>query len=153
MLWSYRTTPRTSTGETPLSIVFGSEAVGPAEIGMPTYRVEHFDPQLNLEELRLNLDLLEERRELAALRESKYKHLISGYNNSKVKATSFRPGDLVLRKNDANHVEGHWKLDPKWEGPYRVTETARSGSYKLETLHGKALPRPWHITNLRRFYV
>ncbi|KAL2227023.1 UNVERIFIED_CONTAM: Retrovirus-related Pol polyprotein from transposon [Sesamum indicum] len=33
VLWAYRTTPRTSTGETPFSLVYGSEAVIPAEIG------------------------------------------------------------------------------------------------------------------------
>lgn len=93
--------------------MYGLEVVILVKIGMPTYRVEHFDPQLNLEELRLNLDLLEEKRELAALREAKYKHLIFGYYNSRVRATSFRPSDLVLRKNKASHVEGHRKKDPK----------------------------------------
>lgn len=73
VLWSYRTTPKTGTDETPFSLVYGSEAVIPAEIGMPTYRIDFFDAADNPEELRLNLDLLEERRELAALRESKYK--------------------------------------------------------------------------------
>lgn len=32
VLWAYRTTPRTSTGETPFSMVYSSEAVLPAEI-------------------------------------------------------------------------------------------------------------------------
>ncbi|XP_022150862.1 uncharacterized protein LOC111018909 [Momordica charantia] len=40
VLWSYRTTPRESTGETPFSLAFGSEAVVPVEIGIPTDRVE-----------------------------------------------------------------------------------------------------------------
>nr|GFA98341.1 reverse transcriptase domain-containing protein [Tanacetum cinerariifolium] len=42
-----------------------TEAVIPAEIGMPTYRTTAVDMVNNDEELRLNLDLLEERRELA----------------------------------------------------------------------------------------
>ena len=45
VLWSYRTTPRTSTGETPFNLVYGSEAVVPTEIGMPTYRVDYFNPR------------------------------------------------------------------------------------------------------------
>ncbi|XP_022155870.1 uncharacterized protein LOC111022883 [Momordica charantia] len=40
VLWSYRITPRESTGETPFSLAFGSEAVVPVEIGIPTDRVE-----------------------------------------------------------------------------------------------------------------
>nr|GFC73232.1 hypothetical protein [Tanacetum cinerariifolium] len=42
----------------------------PAEIGMPTYRTAAVDVVNNDEELRLNLDLLEERRELAAVTEA-----------------------------------------------------------------------------------
>ncbi|XP_020421250.1 uncharacterized protein LOC109949591 [Prunus persica] len=38
VLWSYRTTFRTSTGEAPFSLSFGTEAVAPVEIGQPTYR-------------------------------------------------------------------------------------------------------------------
>ncbi|XP_022145833.1 uncharacterized protein K02A2.6-like [Momordica charantia] len=40
VLWSYRTTPRESTGETPFLLAFGSEAVVPVEIGMPTDRLK-----------------------------------------------------------------------------------------------------------------
>nr|GEW44482.1 reverse transcriptase domain-containing protein [Tanacetum cinerariifolium] len=43
-------------------------AVIPAEIRMPTYRTAAVDVVNNDEELRLNLDLLEERRELAAIK-------------------------------------------------------------------------------------
>ena len=153
VLWSYRTTPRAGTGETPFSLVYGSEAVVPAEIGMTTYRVAHFDAAANEEELRLNLDFLEQRRELAALRQAKYKTVMSQYYNEKVKATTFRPGDLVLRKNEASRVETQRKLDANGEGPYRVTEASRAGSYKLETMNGSTVPRSWHVSNLRRFHV
>lgn len=152
VLWSYRTTPKTGTDETPFSLVYGSEAVIPAEIGMPTYRIDFFDAADNPEELRLNLDLLEERRELAALRESKYKSAISQHYNRKVRATAFKPGDLVLRKNEASRAEGQRKLDATWEGPYRVVEASWVGSYKLELLNGSSVPRAWHVSNLRRFY-
>ncbi|XP_022144032.1 uncharacterized protein LOC111013824 [Momordica charantia] len=40
VLWSYRTTLRESTSETLFSLAFGSEAVVPVEIGVPTNRVE-----------------------------------------------------------------------------------------------------------------
>ena len=38
MLWTYRTTPRRSTGETPFSMTYGSEAVIPLETGFLTLR-------------------------------------------------------------------------------------------------------------------
>lgn len=49
-------------------------------------------------------------------------------------------GELVLRKNEASRVEGQRKLDPTWEGPYRVHEAHRSGSYKLTPLMARPFP-------------
>lgn len=36
VLWGYRTTPRTATGESPFSLTYGTEAVLPVKIGMPS---------------------------------------------------------------------------------------------------------------------
>ena len=43
-LWTYQTTPRRSTRETPFSMTYGSEAVFPLEIGFLTLRTNLFDP-------------------------------------------------------------------------------------------------------------
>ncbi|CAL8125951.1 unnamed protein product [Prunus armeniaca] len=47
VLWSYRTTFHTSTGETPFSLSFGTEAVAPVEIGQPTYRTSTYEADAN----------------------------------------------------------------------------------------------------------
>ena len=73
VLWAHCTLTKTSNGETPFSLTYGSEAVNPAEIGLPSTRVLLGNSTNNDAELRLNLDLLEERREQAAIREAKYK--------------------------------------------------------------------------------
>jgi hypothetical protein len=39
LLWSYRTTPHSTTGETPFRMVCGSDAVIPVEIGQPSWRI------------------------------------------------------------------------------------------------------------------
>ncbi|KAL0447819.1 UNVERIFIED_CONTAM: hypothetical protein Slati_1909800 [Sesamum latifolium] len=62
VLWAYRTTPRGSTGETPFSLVYGTEAIIPAELGMPSHRVMNFSEECNENLLRENLDLIEELR-------------------------------------------------------------------------------------------
>nr|GEV23557.1 hypothetical protein [Tanacetum cinerariifolium] len=67
VLWAHRTMIKLSHGDTLFSLTYGTEAVIPAEIGMPTYRTAAIDVVNNDDELRLNLDLLEERRELAAV--------------------------------------------------------------------------------------
>nr|GEY88813.1 hypothetical protein [Tanacetum cinerariifolium] len=73
VLWAHRTMNKSSHGDTPFSLTYGTEAVIPAEIEMPTYRTTAVDAVNNDEELRLNLDLLEERQELAAMSEAKSK--------------------------------------------------------------------------------
>ena len=65
VLWTYRTTPRRSTGETPFSMSYGADAVIPIEIGFPTLRTQTFNPNDNDRLLERSLDLLEERSENA----------------------------------------------------------------------------------------
>ncbi|GJS50747.1 reverse transcriptase domain-containing protein [Tanacetum coccineum] len=108
-----------------------SQVVIPAEIGMPTLRIAKVDLVQNNEALGINLDLLEERREEAAIREAKSKARMEKYYNSKVKNTSFKPRDLVYRNTDASRMKDTGKLGPKWEGPYKVTEALGRGAYRL----------------------
>jgi hypothetical protein len=70
-----------------------------------------------------------------------------------VKARQFEVGDLVLRKvtiATKNHTQG--KLGPNWEGPYKVIEIHRRGTYHLEAMDGKWLPHPWNIEHLKKYY-
>ncbi|GKA41028.1 reverse transcriptase domain-containing protein, partial [Tanacetum coccineum] len=113
VLWAHRTMLKSSNEDTPFSLTYGTEAVIPAEIGMPTLRTAEVDVVRNDEALEINLDLLEERREQAAIREAKSKRKMEKYYNAKVRSTSFKPGDLVYRNNDASHTEDGGKLGPK----------------------------------------
>ncbi|GKA13718.1 hypothetical protein Tco_0693364 [Tanacetum coccineum] len=111
---------------------------------MPMLRTTEVDPVLNNEALEINLDLLEEKREEAAIREAKSKAKMERYYNSKVRSTSFKPGDLVYHNNDASRAEDTGKLVPKWEGPYKVTEALGKGAYELRDHDKKQLPRTWN---------
>ena len=72
ILWAYRTTTRTPTGETPFLLAFGTEVVVSTEIGLPTFRIAHYQDELNEEVLRVNLDLLEDKREGAQIQLAAY---------------------------------------------------------------------------------
>lgn len=50
---------KTSIGEIPFTMAYESEVVISVEVGIPSYRVQHYDEESNNKE---NLDLLEERR-------------------------------------------------------------------------------------------
>nr|GEX32582.1 reverse transcriptase domain-containing protein [Tanacetum cinerariifolium] len=85
------------------------------EIGMPTLRTAKVDMIKNDEALEINLDLLEEKREQATIQEAKSKAMMEKYYNARVRNTSFKPGDLVYRSNEASHAKKGGKLGPKWE--------------------------------------
>ena len=63
VLWTYRSTPRRSTRETPFSITYGAEAIIPLENKFPTLRKSSFTLSSNNGLLEKSLDLIEERRE------------------------------------------------------------------------------------------
>ncbi|GJY00631.1 hypothetical protein Tco_0357649, partial [Tanacetum coccineum] len=69
------------------------------------------------------------------------------------RSTSFRPGELVYRNNDASRAEDTGKLGPKWKGPYEVTEALGKGTYKLRDRDGKQLSRTWNVSNLKKCYI
>ena len=62
VLWAYRTTCESATQETQFGLAFGTEVVAPVEVGLESPRVEFVKVEHNEESLRLNLDLLEEKR-------------------------------------------------------------------------------------------
>ncbi|GKB92794.1 reverse transcriptase domain-containing protein [Tanacetum coccineum] len=91
--------------------------------------------------------------EPVAIQEANSKAKMEKYYNARVRNTSFRPGDLVYRNNEASRTEDGGKLGPKWEGPYKVTKALGKGAYKLRDRNGNTLPRTWNICNLKKCYV
>ncbi|GKF22777.1 hypothetical protein Tco_0075099 [Tanacetum coccineum] len=120
---------KSSNGVTPFSLTYETEAVILVEIDMPILRTMEVDVVQNDEALEINLDLLEEWREHAAIRDAKSKAKMEKYYNLKV------------RSNDASHAKEGGKLGPKWEGPCEVTEAIGMGAYKLRDHYGNQLPR------------
>ena len=62
VLWAYKTTARTSTGETPFRLTYGIEAVIPVEVGVTSMRREAFSEDSNDDQLRVSLDCLDKVR-------------------------------------------------------------------------------------------
>ena len=153
VLWTYRTTPRRSIGETPFSMTYGADVVIPLETGFPTLKTSSFSPSSNDNLLERSLDLIEERRENSMVQLAYYQHKLKQGYDTKVKLRPLMPGDLVLRKvlgTAKNPIRG--KLRPNWEGPYRITSMAGIGAYFLEDLDERVVPRPWNVNNLKMYY-
>ena len=98
VLWTYRTTPHRSTGETPFSMTYGAEAVIPLETSFPTLRTSSFNPKDNDKQLTRSLDLIEEKRENAMVQLAYYQQKLKQGYDANVKLRPLIPGDLVLHK-------------------------------------------------------
>ncbi|XP_074300318.1 uncharacterized protein LOC141631560 [Silene latifolia] len=151
VIWSYRTTPKVATGQTPFSLVYGVEAVIPSEVLVPTHRYGCQTAEQNQVEMTRILDTIDELRESAYIRMASYKQTVSKTYNKNVKIKTLAVGDLVLRKvfkNTKNHKAG--KFAYKWEGTYQVESIVKNGVYRFMTMHGQILDKPWNIRHLTR---
>ena len=78
----------------------------------------------NDEALRLNLDLLDEKREQVLRRIEDYQRKTARYYNKKVKPRSYMPGDLVLKKFlPARKNPAHGNLAPTGKAPTSYLES------------------------------
>ena len=153
MLWAYRTTRKSATQETPFALAFGTEALAPVEIGLKSPRIELPSVEHYEEVLRLNLDLLDEKREQVLKCTKDYQRKTTRYYDQKVKHKSYEPGDLVLKKLlPTRKNTTHGKLGPNWKGPYIVFRAVRPSNYELQTEEGKVLSHSWNAEHLKRFY-
>ena len=140
VLWAYRTTQESATRETPFTLAFDTEVVAPIEVRLKSPRIEFAAVEHNDEALRLNLDLLDEKREQVVRRTEDYQRKTTRYYDQKVKPRSYMPGDLVLKKLlPSRKNPAHGKLGPNWEGPYIISRVVRPGNYELQTEEVKIL--------------
>ncbi|MCI45426.1 gypsy retrotransposon integrase-like protein, partial [Trifolium medium] len=96
VLWVYQTTPHSTTGETPFRPTYETEAIIPVEIEELTWRTTQPLPEeANSEALREELDLVEELRTAASLREASLKQKVAARHDLKVLKREFDVGSLV----------------------------------------------------------
>ena len=153
VLWTYQTTARRSTGETPFSITYSAEAVIPLETGFPKLKMSFFTPSNNDRLLGKTLDLVEELRENAMVQLAYYQYKLKQGYDANMKLRPLAPGNLVLRKFLGTAKNPTWgKLEPNWEEPYRITSVVRICAYYLEDLDENTVLCLWNVNNLRRYY-
>jgi hypothetical protein len=151
VVWSLRTQPsRALHGNTPFFVVYGLEAVLPADLmfGAPRLVFESI-AQAKTTKLE-DIDVLEEERLNTVIQSARYQQTLRRYHDKAIRHRSFAVGDLVLRWILTG--EGRHKLSPLWEGPFIVSEVTRPGSYQLTQMDGTEVGNSWNIEHFRRFY-
>ncbi|XP_074347042.1 uncharacterized protein LOC141685863 [Apium graveolens] len=153
VIWSYNTTPRSTTGESPFMLTYEYEAMIPVEVGVGSLQRDLFiekDAEVNQ---RLHLDLLDKVRMKSQLKLAAYQQRIARYFNKKVKSVPHKVGDLVLRKVMPNtKITQHGVLGANWECPYSIKAILWKGTYHLEDLDGKIIPRARNAEHLQKYY-
>ena len=125
----------------------------PVKVGVTSTKRAAFSEEGNDDKLRLNLNCLDDVKDKASNRMTKYQQKMAEYYNKRVKLRQLDIGDFVLRKvTMATKDLTQGKLGPTWEGPYRVIHYSRRCSYHLETLDGQRLLRPWNIEHLKKYH-
>ncbi|XP_057760865.1 uncharacterized protein LOC130981281 [Arachis stenosperma] len=100
VLWAYRITPQSTTGETPFRLAYGIEVMIPVEINEQSPMVNFYGEVDNVQGHKEELELLPEVREQAQIREAALKQRMTNRYNKKVIRKSFTADDLVLIRND-----------------------------------------------------
>ena len=84
--------------KTPFKITYGTEAVIPVEVGVASIRREVLHKEDNDDQLQINLDCLDEVRDKASSRMTKYQQKMAEYYNKRVKLRRLDIDNLVLHK-------------------------------------------------------
>ncbi|XP_049354720.1 uncharacterized protein LOC125819297 [Solanum verrucosum] len=124
-LLRYRTAVRTSIGATPYLLVYGTEAVLPAEVEIPSLQiiVEAEIEDTEWVKTRLEkLTLIDEKRLTAVCFGQLYQQRMAGAYNKKVHPRHFEVGQLVLKRILPHQEEAKGKFPPNWQGPYLIKE-------------------------------
>jgi hypothetical protein len=145
-LWGLRTQSSKPTGQSPYFLVYGSEAILPADVMWVLPAVQQYDKGISEDSRRVDIDGLEEARCATLVQSARYLEGIRRYHDHNVKDHSFNISDLVLLR--IQNTEGLHNLSSSWEGPFTVSEVTGPGSYRLQTLEGEDVSNSWNIDQL-----
>ena len=155
-LWGYRTSIRTSTGATPFSLVYGTEAAQPIELEVPSLHIllESKLPEADSVWARYDeLVLLDEKRLTALHNVQVYQRRISRQFNKHVKPRNIKEGDLVLKALRKNILDHRGKFRPNWSWSYIVKTILFGGAVQLTDINGDEFASLTNLDQLIKYYI
>jgi len=155
-LLGYRTTIRTSVGATPYLLVYGTEAVIPAEVEIPSLRIiveaEIEDTEWVKSRLE-QLALIDEKRLTSICFGQLYQQRMARAYNKKVRPRNFEVGQLVVKRILPHQDEAKGKFAPNWQGPYVIKQVLSKGALQLADMEEKAIDTIVNADSIKRYYV
>ncbi|CAL1369653.1 unnamed protein product [Linum trigynum] len=139
-------------GETAFALTYGSEAIAPDEMNLPSLRVQAYHPERNHKKLLEQLDMVESRRDAAMERIMQEKAKVAASYNKRLKLRPLEEGDMVLKRNFQKKDE-HGKLAATWEGRFLIREKTGPNTFCLATMEGTPVSKTWNGMHLRKYYI
>ncbi|XP_060200829.1 uncharacterized protein LOC132629109 [Lycium barbarum] len=151
-----RTTVRTSVGATPYLLVYGTEAVIPAEVEIPSLRIIEeagIDDNEWVKTRLEQLSLIDEKRITSVCHGQLYQKRIARAHNKKVRPRHFEVGQLVLKRILPHQAEAKGKFAPNWQGPFVVKKVLPNGALYLTDIEGTMSETAINADAVKRYYV
>jgi hypothetical protein len=149
VVWNHNTVVSRSTRFTPFKLLFGEEAITPEEARTSSIRILASTEDEG--DCQITKDTIEGTRLQAIEHINKYQAETIKWCDRKVRLKNINACHLVLRRVANPDTVG--KLQLKWEGPFLVVSSSRSGSYRLKDMDDNDILRSWNADELRRYYV
>uniref|UniRef100_A0A2N9FDC7 Reverse transcriptase domain-containing protein n=1 Tax=Fagus sylvatica TaxID=28930 RepID=A0A2N9FDC7_FAGSY len=141
--------PRTATGFTPFSLVYGTDTVSPTKLVVPSPRVMQgseleVDANICAEARMEDLEGLDEARDLAKAKSQRNYQKMANVYSKALRVRIFVEGQMVLKVAEfvRRNLPSPSKFSPNWDGPYIIREAHGSGYYRLSKSDGTALAYP-----------
>jgi len=125
--------PQSATNEFLFSLVHGTKAMIPVEIGEPSLHRKLYESDQNHQNMCTHLDLLPEVRDKAQICNMAIKQRAGKRYNANLCSRSFVKGDLIWRMASSASKKDD-KFFANWDGLYRIRDDTRRDAYKLEQL-------------------
>ncbi|XP_060170456.1 uncharacterized protein LOC132601378 [Lycium barbarum] len=146
----------TSTGATPYLLVYGTEAVIPAKVEIPSLQIIQKAELDDVEWIRKRyeqLALIDEKRMIAVFHGQLYQKRMARAFNKHVRTRVFQIGQLVLKRIFPNQEEYKGNFAPNWQGPYMVRKVLSGGAVVLAEMDGQKCPKALNSDAIKRYYV
>uniref|UniRef100_A0A2N9EZU9 RNA-directed DNA polymerase n=1 Tax=Fagus sylvatica TaxID=28930 RepID=A0A2N9EZU9_FAGSY len=159
VLWAYQSSPKTATGFTPFSLVYGTDTISPTELVVPSPRVMQgseleVDANMCVEARMADLEGLDEVRDLAKARSQRNYQKMANVYSKALRVRIFTEGQMVFKAAEfvRRNLPSPSKFSPNWDGPYIIREAHGSGYYRLSKSDGTTLADPINGKWLKHYY-
>nr|XP_027067842.1 uncharacterized protein LOC113693513 [Coffea arabica] len=155
-LMAYRTAIRTSTGPTPYNLMYGMEAVLPAEVEIPSLRIlmeAKLEEAEWIQQRHEQLSLIDEKRLNAICHGQCYQKRVARAYNKRVRPRIFTEGDKVLKHILPVQEKAKGKFAPNWQDPFIVHKILAGRAIILAEMDGQVFPQPINSDMYKKFFI